>query len=199
MLKRRQPRDVNEIASVEVLLTEWTSLSTRKSKQFKISSSGNINLNGEINGKHAVVYAPVDLHFESSIENGVKPLVFALVNEPRLVTYTSCEGHNYWMEEHYSECHVGVLPRTCVELRKIWRALKICIAQCAHNMRVSKPRIYPCQLFDQSKNRQVAVIDIYLHKHEHATEADYFSLLSEDVMLFASVLSEVLSNRKCFA
>jgi uncharacterized protein len=195
MVARVRPRDVNAIASVEHLLLSWSGTDAQRSKQFRTSAAGNINYAGELHGKYAETFFPREELFEASIEPGVRPIVLALVRTGGFVTYTSCEGHRY-DDGSTSECHVGVLPRSREELRRLLRALRFSAAQCLTRMRASRAHLYPWYLHDEACRREVPVLDLYLHRRIGFTQDHYFRARSADASLFASVLRGFLEAGK---
>lgn len=191
---RFRPREPNRIANVRELLCSWESLRTAHAKCFATSDAGNINFGGVLAGTYAHIFTPREPSFESAIEAGVRPVVLALVREAGLVTYTSCEGHSYASSEPSSECHVGVLPRTIGELLRTWRAFRRTVSQACDGLSVSCLAFYPWYLYDQKGDREVPVIDLYLHRRLNVDLDRYFEERSQDASWVASVLQEEFSR-----
>lgn len=189
-----RPREPNRIASVRELLCSWESSRTAHAKCFAISEAGNINFEGVLAGTYAHIFTPREPDFEASIEAGVRPVVLALVREGGLVTYTSCEGHGYASSKLSSECHVGVLPRTRGELRRAWKAFRRAVSRAGGGLSVSSLAIYPWHLYDQDVDREVPVIDLYLHRRPSVGLERYFEERSLDASQVANVLQAEFSQ-----
>lgn len=183
-----RPREPNSIASVRELLCSWGSSRTEHTKTFAVSEAGNINFAGVLAGTYAHIFTPGELDFEAAIEAGVRPIVLAVVRKGDLVTYTSCEGHAYASGELSSECHVGVLPRTRGELRRAWKAFRCAASRANGGLTVSSVAIYPWQLYDQDGQREVPVIDLYLHRRPSVGMERYFEKRSLDASHLAGAL-----------
>lgn len=194
--KRLRPREPNSIANVSELISNWGNISPKQIKRFMISTAGNINATGEIAGKFAHIFSPPDFYFEESLEPRVRELVLSLVRHGGLVTYTSCEGHWYSSIKLCSDCHVGVLPRSKAELRKVWKAFKIISFEIESHLKVSKIAIYPWYLWDEKSQRDVPVIDLYLHRQTDIVPHFYNKSIILDVAMVSSLLSRHFSSKE---
>lgn len=193
---RLRPREPNRIASVHGLLRSWDFPQEAHAKTFAISEAGNINFAGVVAGSYAHIFTPGEPEFEAAIEPGVRPLVLAAVCEGGLVTYTSCQGHGYADSELNSECHIGILPRTRRELHRAWTAFKRVTLHDGDSLQVSSLAIYPWHLFDEHSQREVPVVDLYLHCRTTVDFNGYLEQLSLDARLVAGTLRAEFSRRR---
>jgi len=190
-----RPREPNSIASTRELLCSWEYPRTTVAKCFAISEAGNINFGGVIAGTYAHIFVPDETDFEASIEDGVRPIVLTIVRDGGLITYTSCEGHDYGSTDGGSECHVGVLPRTRAELRRALKTFRYAAMRAAKNLAVSSVAVYPWHLYDRDSKREVPVVDMYLHRLTNVGWGRYIERRSLDAAHLASALRAEFTDR----
>jgi hypothetical protein len=116
--------NINHITNLKAFLRAWdhpddpfNSVEAR----FKTGSMGNINMSGEPRDICGPIVSKWQPNFIATIEPGVRELVSILINEFDLVTYSSCEGHNYPLSSlaQPTRRRVGILPRTEEEFEEI--------------------------------------------------------------------------------
>ena len=103
-------RPINRFDGVDLFLRRWSSRESALSISQPLRSEfGNLNLLGESACKYATPFTPKDPGFDTSLEPVVAEAVITAVSLG-IVTYTSCEGHEYSNGQR-DLWHVGTIDR----------------------------------------------------------------------------------------
>ncbi len=140
------------------------------------SSFGNMNNTGTPFPSTSCLASRFHPDFESVIEPGVKAFLFAIAIDHNLVTYTSCEGHDYRLDDRTpDERHVGVVGRDQAEHQRIVDAFTGVAV--AFNACPPSPAIEAALMIHSvhSGEREYPAVDLYLSKREAASWDDYFA------------------------
>ena len=93
---RWHPRTPNSMRDVKAFLTRWDSpAATRGEVRLHTSEHGNINTVGLAGVHEADDLDPTHSMWRAAIEPGVWPLIDAITRAWGLITYDSCQGHQY--------------------------------------------------------------------------------------------------------
>jgi uncharacterized protein len=122
---RWHPRTPNSMRDVNGFLTLWDSPgATRGEVRLHTSEHGNINTVGLAGVHEADDLDPAHPMWQAAIEPGVWPLVDALTRAWGLITYDSCQGHQYTgLDLPPAGLRVGILARNREEYARTAAAL----------------------------------------------------------------------------
>ncbi|MGV9211083.1 radical SAM protein [Micromonospora sp. RB23] len=122
---RLRPRTPNSMRDVGSFLARWDHAEAdRPHVRLRTSSHGNINTVGLPGVHEADDVDPAHPQWREAIEPGVRPLVDAVTQDWRLITYDSCQGHLYpGLDLPPAERRVGIFPRNRTEYARAAAAL----------------------------------------------------------------------------
>ncbi|MBA0263641.1 MULTISPECIES: hypothetical protein [Stenotrophomonas] len=180
-----ESRGFNQSTQVDLFIRLWdTPIDEVVSERLAIlaplqqisSPFGNMNNTGTPYPSTSCLASRFHPDFESVIEPGVKGLLFAIAIDHNLVTYTSCEGHDYRSDgREPDERHVGVVSRDGDEHCKVVAAF----TEVASRFNAG----YPSAAIEaalmvhtvRSAAREYPAVDLYLSKRERAGWDAYFA------------------------
>ena len=115
---------MNHFYGLKNLLRQWEAkpptLPTA-SRRLLTSEEGHINLEGTSTCIEALIFPKWHPQFENALEEGIKELVYELIERFDCITYTSCQGHLVASRDSARQNvslqfrHVGILPRSSAE------------------------------------------------------------------------------------
>lgn len=185
------PRQVNEVSNLGWVVRNWASgrVAAATDDRAPRSKFGNINIDCTPHSSRSLLLPASDGAFFTHIEPGVRRLVAAFV-ALGLITYTSCEGHDY-DEGTPDERHVGLVIRTLDEKERVlelWNSIGTSVGGLA--------AAQSCELgyMDHSLacgDRRVRALDLYIVKRPNAGWEGYFRDVDD---MSAAVADALLSG-----
>lgn len=180
-----ESRGFNQSTQVDLFIRLWDTpiddtvserLATLAPIQQISSPFGNMNNTGTPYPSTSCLASRFHPDFESVIEPGVKDFLFAIAIDHNLVTYTSCEGHDYRSDgREPDERHVGVVSRDEDEHRKVVAAFTEVASR--FNAGYASEAIEAALMVHtvRSAEREYPTVDLYLSKREGAGWDAYFA------------------------
>jgi hypothetical protein len=181
------PRIENHSSRVDLFMRLWDTpmtaaqqdeLARSVSVTQQRSAFGNLNNEGTPYPSQSCLISRFHPDFESIIEPGVRSLLATIAIDLDLVTYTSCEGHNYTGTARCpDERHVGIIPRSTDEAARVLGVFEA--AARATNQRhpgaAAEAAIMRHTVADG--DRVYPAIDLYVSRAAHASWDAYFAEL----------------------
>ena len=185
-------RLVNRMPSLSRFVARWDDPSNVENSEpvkLALSEFGNINQSGAPDESTGHVCTPHQSQFPACVEPGIRPMTLLLVQRFGLITYTSCEGHDYGAIGLPSvERHIGILPRSAQEAGKISELVQYACSDQVAQWRGVKPMWLRQWLHDDE--RKIEVYDLYFVKRHDLKWGDYFSQLPDVSRLVEERLSK---------
>jgi hypothetical protein len=176
MFTAPQARLVNHLPSLTRFIARWDDPSNAENDQqvrLALSKFGNIKQSSASDERTGQACSPHQSQFPACIEAGIRPLTLLLVRRFGLITYTSCEGHDYGaMGLPSVERHLGILPRSATEARRVALLLPYLCSERVTEQRGVKPMWIKQWLHDDE--RKAEVYDLYFVKRSDLSWRDYF-------------------------
>jgi uncharacterized protein len=175
--------------SVEDFIKAWpqpVNIDTR----IAVSRFGNINRAG-LSGVHeADDLAPQHPQWERCLEPKVKDIVQLLVGGFALMTYDSCEGHDYGKKRGFTHWHIGLLPRSHSEDGRLRRLACGLSEQARDELQTSKIAMRAGRdvLLSRVSGVLYPTVDFYLTPQPGGTAGEYFHDLPRAVAIFETLL-----------
>lgn len=188
---RWRSRDPNRMNDVAGFLSRWDdSAASRSTVRLHTSPYGNINAVGKAGVHEADDLDPAHPRWQDAIEPGVWPLVEACTTVWGLVTYDSCQGHDYTgLDLAPATRRVGVLPRNADEY--VAAAVAVCwaVTEAAGKLPASvRAMVGRTELTCESSGRRAPVLDLCLDPAPGHGWAAYFRALDEATAVLAASL-----------
>jgi uncharacterized protein len=189
---RWHPRTPNSMRDVKAFLTRWDSpAATRGEVRLHTSEHGNINTVGLAGVHEADDLDPTHSMWRAAIEPGVWPLIDAITRAWGLITYDSCQGHQYaGLDLPPAGLRVGILTRDREEYARaaaaLCRAATAATPDLPEGIEVSVGR---SELTCESSATTTPVLDLSLAPDPGQGWDTYFAHLDKA----AAVLAEALT------
>ncbi|AXI78555.1 radical SAM/SPASM domain-containing protein [Peterkaempfera bronchialis] len=194
---RWRPTPVNRMRDVQAFLTTWDNpTAPRRPAELHTSEFGNINTTGLPGTQLADDLDPAHPQWAAAIEPGVKPLVDHLTSRWHLVTYDSCEGHQYDDPARNNQPRdVGLLPRTPTEYAATAVALCRAANRCAAAMPAAvRLLVARNNLTCETTGRTYPVLDLRLLPTSGTADSAYFAILDAATALLLGALEADAPN-----
>lgn len=195
-----QPRSHNRSDRVELFMRLWDRpLSDEEMQRLgeaapisQIRSDfGNLNNTGAPFPADSCLASRFHPDFVSVIEPGVKELLLTIAIDHNLVTYTSCEGHDYRANEREpDERHVGVIPRDEAEMERAVKTFEAVGEQINRALEASSVEATLMAHTVSDGNRVYPALDLYLSKKAQAQWDDYFAQIDDAAERLTVLLRE---------
>lgn len=199
-LRRIPPRAHNRSDQVELFMRLWDlplddaqmqHIGQRAPISQKRSVFGNMNNDGAPYPASSCLASRFHPDFLAVVEPGVRDFLVAIAVDHNLVTYTSCEGHDYRPDGRLpDERHVGVIPRNGEEgeraiavFEQVGRSINAAPASPAVEVALMLNRVHDGEAV-------YPTIDLYLSKQPNAGWDDYFA----DIELMTTQLVQALER-----
>ncbi|MFB7475602.1 radical SAM protein [Kitasatospora sp. NPDC056184] len=186
-----RPTPVNRMRDVEDFLATWDNpAAARNPARLVTSAFGNINTAGLPGTQVADDLDPTHPQWDDAIEPGIKPLVEHITSRRNLVTYDSCEGHQYDDPARKNQTReVGILPRTSAEYTATAAALCRAARRCESAM-PSTVRLLVARnnLTCENTGRTHPVLDLRLLPATGQADTAYFAALDQATALLVAAL-----------
>nr|BEK67488.1 hypothetical protein KPHV_47150 [Kitasatospora purpeofusca] len=189
---RWHPRTPNSMRDVNAFTARWDDpAATRAEVRLHASEHGNINTVGLPGVHEADDLDPAHPKWREAIETGVWPLVDALTTGWGLITYDSCQGHQYGgLGLAPAELRVGLLPRDCAEYARTAAALCRTATAVASVLPAGiEVRVARSELTCETSGTRVPVLDLSLHPDHRQDWDAYFADLEAAARALATVLA----------
>jgi hypothetical protein len=174
-------RPVNLVRDINRFLAAWddpTADFNRREVRIFATTCGNLNDTGDPGPDRGVLLTRWHPAFSDAIEPGVRELVLLLVEGFGLVTYTSCQGHDYTEIGLPSvERNVGIFPRSDEERTRVWHLL----SQAAAEVNAGEPEIRVRVAADLLRSKvpgdkpAYPVVDLYFDRPAGMSWQDYLT------------------------
>jgi hypothetical protein len=159
------------------------------------SSAGNLNIAGTDSSSASVIFVQNQDGFLEAIEPGVRRLVALLACELGLITYTSCEGHQYVANREPDVRSAGILPRNTDEEAK-WTSILCEMTEHWNSRNADSPVtsiVLSTVLLDGAM--QLPALDLIFVKQEEASWNQYFRCLDPYTDRFVEALAAWTESR----
>ncbi|WP_159095471.1 MULTISPECIES: hypothetical protein [Stenotrophomonas] len=184
-LRRIAPRAHNRSDQVDLFMRLWdVPLDDAQMRHIgehapisqKRSIFGNMNHEGAPYPASSCLASRFHPDFLAVVEPGVRDFLVAIAVDHNLVTYTSCEGHDYRPDgRRPDERHVGLIPRSAEESARAIAVFEA-VGRSLNAMPAS-PAVEVALMLNEVHDGQAVypTIDLYLSKHADADWDDYFA------------------------
>lgn len=146
----------------------------------KRSETGNLNIRGTNYASTSTMFISRQDGFLDVVEKGVRAWVELFAIAYDMITYTSCEGHDYGNAIPPDQRHVGIIPRSDAEYR-ICRDFFMAVAE--HWNRTGQNHCSEAAIMEgrlRDRDADLPTLDFYLIKIQATSWADYFRMLDTD-------------------
>ncbi|WP_349657206.1 hypothetical protein [Xanthomonas sp. 10-10] len=183
-IRQLQPRSQNNSARLGLFIRLWdlpldemqmVRIAEEAPMSQRRSEFGNLNNDGNPFPSQSCLASRFHPNFLDVVEPGVKDLLVAIAFEHNLVTYTSCEGHDYRPVGHMpDERHVGIVPRSSQEMDLVVNLFNS--LGCMLNAQLSCEPVEIAMMVHSVREDHVVypAVDLYLSKRSSADWDDYF-------------------------
>ncbi|MEV0963703.1 radical SAM protein [Streptomyces sp. NPDC049910] len=191
---RWRPRSPNTMLDVDAFLVRWDNPEVHRGEvTLRTSEHGNINTVGMAGVHEADDLDPAHAMWRAAIEPGVWPLVDTITRHWGLITYDSCQGHQYvGLELSPTGLRVGVLARDREEYARaaaaLCRAATVAAAALPADIEVNVGR---SELTCETSGVTTPVLDLSLVPSVGRSWEAYFASLDQAAaVLTAALLAE---------
>lgn len=204
-VKYLKPREWNQAGRISLFMKLWdqplteaqaAQLKEKAPMSQKRSDFGNLNNEGTPYPSQSCLISRFHPDFVDVLEPGVTRLVEAVGVHHNLVTYTSCEGHNYTDAAiPKDERHVGIIPRCEAEQKAVPALFEAAAAFI--NQGFSDAPIEGAVMDHSLSDGDLSypAVDLYLSKKEDACWSHYFEWVDQ----VSTALCDYLFDREPIA